>query len=117
MDSRKNQTQQYLKWLTREDVQTISVTEDSEFNCAYFPIVFKTSAIADKIFETLNANNVTPRRYFNPSLNLTEPYRNGQVCPVSEDICSRVLCLPVYYNLSNEEIDFICRIVLRTLNN
>ncbi len=117
LDSRKNQTQQYLKWLTREDVQTISVTEDSEFNCAYFPIVFKTSAIADKIFETLNANNVTPRRYFNPSLNLTEPYRNGQVCPVSEDICSRVLCLPVYYNLSNEEIDFICRIVLRTLNN
>jgi dTDP-4-amino-4,6-dideoxygalactose transaminase len=36
---------------------------------------------------------------------------------VTDDIAKRVLCLPLYYELTDEEIDWISRIILRSQNN
>jgi dTDP-4-amino-4,6-dideoxygalactose transaminase len=72
-------------------------------NYAYYPVVFESEAQLLKAFKALNAKNIFPRRYFYPSLN-TLPYVQGQSCPISEDIASRIACLPLFVGLKTETI-------------
>jgi dTDP-4-amino-4,6-dideoxygalactose transaminase len=70
-----------------------------------------------KVRQTLLDNGIGPRRYFFPSLN-TLPFLKPElkrVCPMSESISSRVLCLPLYVGLSKAEVDVICGIIRHTL--
>lgn len=91
--------------------------KQASLNYAYFPIVFESENIALKIFEELQANEIFARRYFYPSLASVLPYLEPKTMTVTDDIAKRVLCLPLYYDLSIEEIDLICRLILRILNN
>jgi dTDP-4-amino-4,6-dideoxygalactose transaminase len=86
----------------------------TEYNNSYFPIIFENAKILLKTMKVLSLNNIHARRYFYPSLS-TLPYIHGQNTPISEDISSRILCLPLYHTLSREEIDMICRIIKRSL--
>jgi len=45
------------------------------------------------------------------------PYLPKVEFPITEDISRRVLCLPLYFDLTEEEIDYICRLMLRVQNN
>ncbi|MBR4927650.1 MAG: DegT/DnrJ/EryC1/StrS family aminotransferase [Alphaproteobacteria bacterium] len=83
---------------------------DLAYNYAYYPVIFKDEVQLLRVFEALNKNDIFPRRYFWPSLN-TLPYVKKQSCPVSEDISSRIACLPLYPDLSNEEVIKICDII------
>ena len=84
------------------------------FNYSYYPVIFETEKQLLKSIELLNSHEIFPRRYFYPSLN-TISYTKGKcTMPVSEDISSRILCLPLYHDLSTEEIDLICRLLLRS---
>jgi dTDP-4-amino-4,6-dideoxygalactose transaminase len=65
-----------------------------------------------RVIRNLEANRISPRRYFYPSLN-TVPLYAGSELPVSEAISKRIICLPLYHTLSTEEINFISRIILR----
>lgn len=88
-----------------------------EYNYAYYPVVFSSHDVMMKVRQALLDNDIGPRRYFFPSLN-TLPFLRRvlkRACPVSEDISSRILCLPLYVGLSEEEVDRICNIVRRTL--
>ena len=67
--------------------------------------------------QSLNAHEIYTRRYFYPSLSTSLPYVNNIHLAVSDDIAKRVLCLPLYTDLTVEEIDLICRLLLRTQNN
>lgn len=92
------------------------IPRNIEYNYAYFPVFFYDESAMKKAMNILEHNNIFPRRYFYPSLNKL-PYlnKNNSVgkydCPVSEDISSRVLCLPVYHNLDEETIELISRFV------
>ena len=44
-------------------------------------------------------------------------YTENKTFKVTEDIASRVFCLPLYYDLSLGEVDLICRLIFRILNN
>lgn len=85
-------------WVGRPLVQ-----DGLEYNYAYYPVVFKSEDELLRVFDALNAIDVFPRRYFYPSLNRL-PYVNGQPCPVSENIASRIACLPLYVGLKDETI-------------
>jgi len=115
LESRKNQSAQYDKYFNREDLQRITYNKDAEINYAYYPVIFKSEEITIKVQKELEANRVIPRRYFHPSLNTVQIYKSREL-PISENISKRILCLPLYHSLSNEEIDFVCRILLRALN-
>ena len=86
-------------------------------NYAYYPIVLESEELLLKIKETLDSNEIFTRRYFFPSLSETLPYVEKQVLEISESISKRVLCLPLYVDLTIEEVDLICRIMLRVQNN
>lgn len=113
---RREQWLYYLDHLKGMKTKFLKLNPDSEFNYAYFPLVFKSEEMLLKTVEALNNQYVYPRRYFYPSLS-TLDYVNGNRCPVSEDIAGKVLCLPLYHDLSVQEQDMICRILLRVQNN
>lgn len=83
-------------------------------NNAYCPAIFESAEQTTKVLNALNENNIFPRRYFYPSLNQL-PYVNGEVCPVSEDIAQRILCLPLYPMLTDEEQERIIHVIKNTL--
>lgn len=112
--SRREQSLRYDKWLKQLDLQGIIIDPRTYFNYAYYPILFQNEETLLKVITNLNSNLIYPRRYFHPSLNTIDIYKSKSL-PISEDISKRVLCLPLFYNLSMEEIDFISRIILRSL--
>ena len=114
LESRRAQSERYDKKLSGLNVSGIKY-DPNDFNYSYYPIIFETEAQTLKAIEKLNANWIYPRRYFYPSLNSLK-YVNAVEMPVSDSICKRVICLPLYYELANEEIDFVSR-VLTTKNS
>jgi dTDP-4-amino-4,6-dideoxygalactose transaminase len=58
----------------------------------------------------LNKNNIFPRRYFYPSLN-TINYLKGQTMPVSESVSKRILCLPLYVGLNQQQLELIVNLI------
>ena len=91
--------------------------KNSENNYSYYPIIFESEELLIKCMQSLNAHEIYTRRYFYPSLSTSLPYVNNIHLAVSDDIAKRVLCLPLYTDLTVEEIDLICRLLLRTQNN
>jgi dTDP-4-amino-4,6-dideoxygalactose transaminase len=108
---RKNQWMNYKEKLKNLEAGFLSINPDCEFNYAYFPIVFQTQEQLEKAVTELNNKYVYPRRYFYPALS-TLDYVNKQSCPVAENIASKVICLPLFHDLSLEEQDMICNILL-----
>lgn len=86
-------------------------------NAAYYSVVFESEELMLKCKDQLQLAEVGTRRYFYPSLATALPYIEATTMPITEDISKRVLCLPMYYDLSFEEVDLICRLLLRTQNN
>lgn len=84
-----------------------------EYNYAYYPVVFPSHDNMMRVRQALIDNGIMPRRYFYPSLNTLSYLRPDQQlpCPVSESISSRVLCLPLYFGLEQQEIKRICKVV------
>lgn len=80
------------------------------WNYSYYPILFQTEADLLVALNRLGEVNITPRRYFYPSLN-SIPYIQGNKMPVSENIASRVLCLPLYVGLSENDLSKIVNIL------
>ncbi|MCL6478017.1 MAG: DegT/DnrJ/EryC1/StrS family aminotransferase [Peptococcaceae bacterium] len=84
-----------------------------EYNYGYYPVVFPDHDIMMRVREALIKNGIMPRRYFYPSLN-TLPYLQHQghiSCPVSENLASKILCLPMYDSLMKDEILKIATVV------
>ena len=88
--------------------------EDSVYNYAYFPIVFESEAQLLKVKDALNSQQIYPRRYFYPSLN-TIDYLKGEPMKVSEFIAKRILCLPLYHDLTESQIDQISEIIKKAI--
>lgn len=92
------------------NLQLLKIRQDTNINYSYFPIILSTEKIALDLKEEMERKNIFPRRYFYPSLNLME-YVNATSCPVSESYASRILCLPVYHDLSAIQQSEIIEIV------
>lgn len=88
-----------------------------QYNYAYFPVVFDTSEQATQVLNALKENDVIARRYFYPSLDTVDYFQIEEHQPLSKDIASRVLCLPIYYNLDiknqNKIISLIKKAVMK----
>lgn len=86
-------------------------------NYAYYPVIFEDEEQLLKTQVILTAHEIFPRRYFYPSLGTTLPYLKNIAMPVTDNIGKKILCLPLYFDLSIEEVDLICRLILRVQNN
>jgi len=78
-------------------------------NYGYYPIIFESENDLLNAIDTLEKNKIFPRRYFYPALNEGVPYVHcKQPTPVCKDLSKKVLCLPLYFDLSFEEVDMVC---------
>ena len=111
---RKKVVEYYNDHLNFSKMKTLALRAGTEWNFSYYPIILETELILEKVMAKLAEVNVFPRRYFYPSLNRL-PYIQNQSCPVSESISSRVLCLPLYVGLKNEELQTIVNTIHQAL--
>ncbi|MCQ9636428.1 DegT/DnrJ/EryC1/StrS family aminotransferase [Chryseobacterium sp. WG23] len=86
-------------------------------NFAYYPVILESEDLLLKLKAELDKNEIFTRRYFYPSLASALPYLPKLELPVTEDVSKRSLCLPLYYDLTFEEVDLISRLILRIQNN
>lgn len=105
---------EHLKGL--EGIRILHPNENVRHNWAYFPVIFENYRKDRKmIIEQLNVNGIFPRKYFYP---LTSDF----VCyneffdktdtPIARYAADRVLALPMYADLSIEDVDKICSIII-----
>jgi dTDP-4-amino-4,6-dideoxygalactose transaminase len=111
---RKKVVESYDALLDFTNIQKIKIRDNTNWNYSYYPVVFETEAQLLQVQKTLNENNIFPRRYFYPSLN-TIPYVTAGAMAISEDICSRVLCLPLYVGLPLDTVEKIVKIINQSL--
>ncbi|GHC58376.1 DegT/DnrJ/EryC1/StrS family aminotransferase [Ulvibacter litoralis] len=90
---------------------------DSKPNNSYYPLVFDTEKQLLETIEALKKEDIFGRRYFYPSLAKSLPYIPTERLDITEDIASRVFCFPLYTELTLEDVDLICSIVLKTQND
>ena len=84
-------------------------------NFAYYPVLFEREIDLLAVCRILNNEGVFPRRYFYPSLNTVYSEGNN-TCPESEELARKVLCLPIYPDLKQSEVLFICNLIGKSLN-
>ncbi len=85
--------------------------ENANRNYAYYPIILPSERILLDTISRLAENGIQTRRYFYPSLSAALPYLEPKQMPITKDIAERVLCLPLYYDLSVDEVSRICEII------
>lgn len=92
--------------------------QDVTPNYAYFPVVFDGYKYnRDEVFTMLAENDIVARKYFYPLTNSFDCYKgqagfDPNATPVAKHIAERVLTLPLYADLSLEDVDRICDIIL-----
>ena len=93
--------------------------EGVKSNYSYFPVVFDGYKYnRDKVFELLGEEGIVARKYFFPLTNSFECYKESSIVdvgktPVANYIAERVLTLPLYADLSIDDVDRICDIILK----
>lgn len=112
LETRYRQSEVYRKLLAPLQVVHQKIENKTKHNHAYYPILFEDESIALKMKSALEKHEIFPRRYFYPSLTAIS-YTQGHT-PISDDVASRILCLPLYHELSEMEQEIVARILLRT---
>lgn len=89
-------------------------------NYSYFPILVdpQYSLTRDELYELLKSNEIYARRYFYPLISSFSMYQNmasaaqGNL-PNATRVSASILCLPIYPDLSGEDVDRIIDIIRR----
>lgn len=101
-----------------EGIKLSVIQKDVVSNYAYFPVVFdEYKYTRNEVLERLAEKGIGARKYFYPLTNSFECYRNyptagTEKTPIAQHIALRVLTLPLYADLTLEEVDRICDVVL-----
>ncbi|NAO98479.1 DegT/DnrJ/EryC1/StrS family aminotransferase [Halomonas sp. MG34] len=77
---------------------------NSTKNYSYFPAVFKSKEVTNKVLNILMENNIHPRRYFYPSLETLTYVTDNNRKIVSHGIANKILCLPIYPGLKIDTV-------------
>ena len=116
---RKNVVERYRSRLEGVDgIKLSAIQKDVESNYAYFPVVFDGYKYTrNEVFEKLAEVGIGARKYFYPLTNSFECYRNyptagTEKTPIAQHMALRVLTLPLYADLSLEDVDRICDVIL-----
>ncbi|WP_456460923.1 DegT/DnrJ/EryC1/StrS family aminotransferase [Reichenbachiella sp.] len=107
---RKSDYEYYFENLDGLPLTFQSLNSADKYNYAYFPIVCEYEKACKNVLSALNENEIFPRRYFYPSLNKLD-YVDDISSPNAEEIASKILCLPLYYDLQENEIIHICKTI------
>jgi len=117
---RKSITELYKNLL--KDISGIHFLNDNSdvsYSYSYFPILINKEVFGisrDELYDKLIKNNIFGRRYFYPLISNFQPYSElpsalPQNLPVATSVAGQVLCLPIYVDLSFDDIELIVKII------
>lgn len=114
---RKELSEHYDSFLKSFQAKKPAISREVAYNYAYYPLFFDDEALLKEVVDTLSQNWIYPRRYFYPSLADLPYVVKTEKCPAADLVSRRALCIPLYDTLTKEEIDMVCRLMLRVQNN
>jgi dTDP-4-amino-4,6-dideoxygalactose transaminase len=120
LQKRKTVNACYRKALsTVKGIYCLSDERETVNNHAYFPILVQPEypLSRDALYQKLLDNGIYARRYFYPLISDFPMYRDLPSAahanlPIARKAASEVICLPIYPDLSNEQIDFIVSLIM-----
>lgn len=99
-------------------IQLNPIQKNVKSNYAYFPIVIDEKVFGanrNEVFEVLVEQGIGARKYFYPLTNTFACY-HGQydvnLTPIAQSVSEQVLTLPLYADLSFEDVERICNVIL-----
>jgi dTDP-4-amino-4,6-dideoxygalactose transaminase len=107
---RKNIVIEYNRLFENTHLKRIKIRPNTEWNYCYYPVLFENEEMLISYINTLKENQIVPRRYFYPSLNILN-YVKIIVVPNSESISKRIICLPLYDSLDQNNINLITKLL------
>lgn len=113
---RKRVYETYMKYLGEVSGLTIpKQRKDATQNYAYFPVVFDGFRYTcEEMHMRLRENGINARRYFYPlsrEFPCYEYEKRGVDTPIAKFVSERVLCLPFYPELPDEDVMRICGLI------
>ena len=84
-------------------------------NFGYHPILLNDEGAVQRVSDRLNEYDVYPRRYFYPSLDTLDFLGPGQHTPAARDISRRIICLPMFPQMSDEQCLTVSKLVRQVL--
>lgn len=83
-------------------------------NHSYFPVLVDDTypLSRDGLYDRLKDNNIFARRYFYPAITDFKPYLDYKAdCPVSTKMADQILCLPIFADMTNDEMQRVMDVV------
>lgn len=99
---------------TNLNLPSIVIRPNTKWNYSYYPIILENENQLLKVLRNLREKEINPRRYFYPSLD-TLSYTKPSKIPITHDISSRILCVPLSHALSKNELELITDIINKTI--
>lgn len=107
------------------DVEGISLMhkmEGVDHTYPYYPVLIEKQTYGisrDELYATLQEYGIWGRRYFYPLISNFPTYRglpsaSVDNLPIANDLANKVICLPIYPNLAMEDIEKICKVIIRS---
>jgi dTDP-4-amino-4,6-dideoxygalactose transaminase len=87
----------------------------ASFNGAYMPIDLGRASIVTIVEQALHENNIQCRRYFKPSLDQVFTEQKAYDCTNSQKLSQRILCLPLHYYMTLEDVMIIIKVISNAL--
>ncbi len=112
---RKELCELYDSLLEGTNIWRPAILKGTQYNHAYFPVVLRTEKACLQALDRLQQYSIYPRRYFYPSLSELNYVNQGHLTPICNDISARVICLPLYHTLSNDEVELVARVLRESL--
>lgn len=105
-------------------MRCLDASEASVANYSYFPILIEQNSEIDRdsLYQKLKDKEIYSRRYFYPLISKFPMY-SGLPSARDENLkhaiqaSAQVLCLPIYPELTIDQQDFICNVILEELGN
>lgn len=94
------------------------VQQGVQSNGAYFPVVIDPEQFGenrDSVCQRMGEQNVFPRKYFYPLTSSFACYQGRfeiQETPIAAQIAQRVICLPLYADMTEEDAQYVCDLLL-----
>lgn len=119
IEKRKKVVERYRERLEGiKGIQLNYIQDNVKSNYAYFPVIFDEKLFGhsrNEVFDKFAENNIMARKYFYPLTNTFDCY-HGQYdvskTPTALYLSKRVLTLPLYADLSIEDVDRISDIIV-----
>lgn len=101
-----------------DGIEVFRAPDNVEWNHAYFPIIVNDAYPIgrDQLYDVLKEVNIYSRRYFYPLISSFSMYRHlpsasPQNLPVAEGISQKILCLPIYPDLTQDDQDRVVAMI------